>query len=181
MPLKDLRTWAQSKKGQGNSGLRTVRFKKPNGQVRTAQILDGGTAIAAPTGLGATAVGSGGTFAAASYFWKVTAITAAGETTGSNEATAAIALNGSANLVWTASAEATGYKIYRGTVTNTQDRLVATVGAVTSFTDTGAVGTGNTVPGANTTAAGLRLFVPIEERVYNNVPSGVGANSYQAR
>jgi len=102
------------------------------------KVLPGG--CAPPTGLAVAAVGSGGTFAAATYFWKITYRTVNGETSGSNEATVAIVLNGSANLTWTAppaSARCVAIRIYRGTVTNTENVLVAEVGpAVTAFTDT---------------------------------------------
>lgn len=100
--------------------------------------LPGG--IAPPTGLAVAAVGTGGTFAAATYFWKITYRGLNGESSGSNEATVAIALNGSANLTWTAppaSARCVAIRIYRGTVTNTENVLVAEVAAnVTAFTDT---------------------------------------------
>lgn len=107
--------------------------------------LPGG--IAPPTGLAVAAVGSGGTFAAATYFWKITFVTAFGETSGSNEATVAIVLNGSANLTWTTPPKGVNrIRIYRGTVTNTENVLVGDISAqqtgagafqgVTAFTDT---------------------------------------------
>lgn len=106
--------------------------------------------LTAPSGLGVTAVGSGGTFAAATYFWKITGTNAFGETTASNEATVAIALNGSANLSWSAlPSGTTGVKVYRGTATNAENVLVATLGAVTAYTDTGGAGTGASPPAAN--------------------------------
>lgn len=109
--------------------------------------------IAAPSGLGVAAVGSGGTFAANTYYWKVTGINANGETTGSNEVSAAIVLNGSANLTWSAlPAGTTGVKVYRGTAAGAENVLVATLGAVTSYTDTGTAGTAATVPAVNTTS-----------------------------
>lgn len=103
-----------------------------------------------PTGLTATPVVGGGTFAAATYFWEVTARTALGETTVSNEASAAIALNGSANLAWTPPNNVvTGYRIYRGTATGTENVLVASVSAsTTTFTDTNIGGAG-TPPATN--------------------------------
>ena len=127
----------------------------------TTQIksLPGG--IAPPVGLGVAAVGSGGTFAAASYFWKITFVTAQGETSGSNEATVAIALNGSANLTWTAPPKSVSrIRIYRGTVTNTENILVTDIsaqsaapgGSVTAFTDTNLGGAG-TPPAAGAFAA----------------------------
>lgn len=104
-----------------------------------------------PTGLAVVPVVGGGTFAAGNYFWQVTATSALGETTVSNEATTAIALNGSANLTWNAvNGAVTGYKIYRGTVTGAENILVTTVGAgVTAFTDTNVGGAG-APPGTNT-------------------------------
>lgn len=123
-----------------------------------------------PTGFTATPVVGGGTFAAGTFFWKITALTAAGETNGSAEATAAIVLNGSANLAWTAVPGATGYKIYRSTATggsSVSPSLVTTVvsGATVAFTDTGAATTAGAVPATNlttafatlTTAAGVNL------------------------
>lgn len=102
------------------------------------------TQISAPTGMTAVAVGSGGTFAAGTYFWEVTATTALGETTVSNEASATLVLNGSANLSWTAPVGVvTGYKIYRGTVSGSENVLVTTiVGTATTFTDTNVGGAG---------------------------------------
>lgn len=105
----------------------------------------------APTGFTATAVGSGGTFAAATYFWQVTATNASGETVGSVEASAAIALNGSANLAWNAVPGATGYKVYRATSAggeSTSPALVTTItsGATVTYTDTGTATSAGAVP-----------------------------------
>lgn len=104
-----------------------------------------------PTGLTVTPVVGGGTFPAGNYFWEVTATTALGETTVSNEATTAVALNGSATLTWSAPHNVvTGYKIYRGTVSGAENILVATVASgVTTFTDTN-VGVAGTPPASNT-------------------------------
>lgn len=100
--------------------------------------------ISPPTGLTATPVVGGGTFAAGTYFWEVTATTALGETTVSNEASAAIVLNGSCTLNWTAPVGVvTGYKVYRGTVSGAENVLVTTiVGNITTFTDTNVGGAG---------------------------------------
>ena len=101
----------------------------------------------APSGLGAAANVGGGTFAAATYFWKITGLSTAGETAASNEATVAVALNGTATLTWSAlPAGTTGVKVYRGTVTNTENVLVATLGAVTAYTDTGTAGPAGSPP-----------------------------------
>lgn len=107
-------------------------------------------AAAPPAGLAAAAVGTGGTFAAATYFWKVTFVTRWGETSGSNEATVAVVLNGSANLTWTAPPAGTlTVNIYRGTATGAENKLVGSVpGTAAAFTDTGAAGTTQSPPGA---------------------------------
>lgn len=116
--------------------------------------------LPALSGLAAAAVGSGGTFAAATYFWKVTGTNAAGETTGSNEATVAIVLNGSCNLTWNALPAGTaGVKVYRGTSSNGENALITTLGAVTSYTDTGSAGSAATPPAAGTAFTGTDSVV----------------------
>ena len=107
--------------------------------------------ISPPTGMTAVAVATGGTFAAGTFFWEVTATTALGETTVSNEASAVLVLNGSANLSWTAPVgTVTGYKVYRGTASGAENVLVTTiVGQATTFTDTNVGGAG-TPPTSNT-------------------------------
>lgn len=127
------------------------------------------TAINNPSGLAAAAVGSGGTFAAATYFWKITALQGERESAGSNEATVAIVANGSANLTWTAVAGATGYRIYRSTTTGTENgatNFVAQVGNVLAYTDTGAAPTSAFVmPSANQTNGDI---------AWNILPRGTG-------
>lgn len=107
-------------------------------------------AAAAPSSLAAAAVATGGTFAAATYFWKITFATRWGETQASAEATVAIVLNGSANLTWTAPPAGTiSVNIYRGTVTNTENHLVGTAaGNAAAFTDTGLAGSVQSPPAA---------------------------------
>lgn len=111
--------------------------------------------ISPPFALAATPVVGGGTFAAGNYFWEVTAITALGETTVSNEATAAIALNGSATLTWSLPAgPVTGVKVYRGTAAGAENHLITTLGAVTTYLDTGTVGSVASPPASNTATIG---------------------------
>lgn len=109
-----------------------------------------GRTVAAPVLTKGTVLTTGGTFAAATYFWKITAINESGESLVSNEITSAIAINGTIAMSWPAVPQATGYKIYRGTVTNTENKLVATLGAVTSYIDTGTAGTTATLPSSDT-------------------------------
>lgn len=107
-------------------------------------------AIAAPV-ITLGAASAGGTFAAGTYFWKLTALNANGETIGSNQVSATLTLNQQQVINWTAVTGATGYKLYRGTATEAQNILVATLGAVTTVTDTGTAGAAGTVPTVNTT------------------------------
>lgn len=100
------------------------------------------TALLAPaTTLGATA-GTGGTFAAATYFWVVTAVNAVGESIASNEVSAAVGANGTQIINWGVVAGATGYKVYRGTVAGGENALITTIGsgATVTYTDTGTAG-----------------------------------------
>src|SRR6516225_5010640 len=76
--------------------------------VNTATIVPSTLAAAAPTG-------SGGTFSAQPYYWVITALTAAGESTKSNEVTQTIVTTtNTVALSWTQVTGATGYKVYRG-------------------------------------------------------------------
>jgi hypothetical protein len=134
--------------------------------------------LAAPSGLGASANVGGGTFAAATYFWKITGTNAAGETTGSNEATVAVALNGTASLTWSAlPAGTTGTKVYRGTSAGAENVLVATLGAVVAYTDTGTAGSAATVP-AGSSAVLANHFV-LEGSLRDSASVVVAANPGQ--
>jgi hypothetical protein len=110
--------------------------------------LEGG-AMQAPV-LSAGATSAGGTFAAGTYYWKVTALSGRGETTGSNEISAVLALNDRKVLNWDPVPRAQGYKVYRGTLAGAQNVLVATLGDVLTYTDTGTAGTAATVPTTST-------------------------------
>lgn len=107
--------------------------------------------IQAPVANAPTTSTAGGTLAAATYYYKITALNELGETIGSNEVSVTTTGATSSNTVtWGAVATATGYRIYRGTAAAGENTYYA-VGTVTTFTDTGAAGTAGTVPGANTT------------------------------
>lgn len=102
---------------------------------------------------------TGGTLAAGTYYYVVTAIFSQGESTRSNELSVVTTGTTSSNTVtWTAVSGATGYRIYRGTTPAGQDTYYA-VGAVTSFVDTGAAGTAGTPPSGNTTVNSIAMTV----------------------
>lgn len=118
-----------------------------------------GTLTSVPVLTLGTTSGSGGTFAAGTYFWTVTATNRNGETIGSNQVSATLVLNGTQALSWTAVTGATGYRIYRGPGTlGTPNTWVASLGAVTSYTDTGTSVYASCPPKVNTTGnIGLHL------------------------
>jgi hypothetical protein len=116
-----------------------------------------------PAYVGANGLGSGGTLASGSYYYVVTALSAAGETLASNEVSAN--LSGSTSsvlLTWYQVDGATGYKIYRGTTSGGENRLLTTIGngATTTYTDTGATGSSATPPGYNTASVQYPIWVP---------------------
>ena len=130
----------------------------------------------APTGLMITDVATGGTLAAGTYFYKVTAYMPNGETAGSNEVTTG-AIVGSTNSVvlsWTAppGGGSVGYKVYRGTAAGAENVLVAILPSPTTltFTDTGAPTTPGMPPSLGATA-GLKVWravtpVPVQPAFY---------------
>jgi hypothetical protein len=109
--------------------------------------------LATPTGLVATDGGAGGTLAANTYFYVVSAQDGAGGTTiVSNESSVAVALNHKINLNWTAVPNAVTYTVFRGLGSGTEVILITPLITTNSFVDTGAFATGSSIPFAvNTT------------------------------
>lgn len=103
---------------------------------------------------------SGGTLTdSTTYYYKLTAINAAGETAASGEHTQATGVSGSnintITLNWSAPAGTgiTGYRIYRGTGTGTETLLATTGSSATSYIDTGTAAGATTPPTVNTTVS----------------------------
>ena len=127
----------------------------PGGQMTMGQ----SAALTMTTVTPATAT-TGGTLAAATYFYKVTAINGSnpvGESLPATEVSQVTSGSTSTvTLTWTAVAGATGYKIYRSTTTNTEVFLTQ-VGAVLTLVDTGSITpAGASPPVVNTTPGFLR-------------------------
>lgn len=98
-----------------------------------------------------TTATAGGTLGAGTYFYVVTALNALGETLKSNEVSVATTGTTSKNtLTWGTVTGATGYKVYRSTATGTE-KLLATVGNVSTYADTGSA-VGTVVPPTTSTA-----------------------------
>ncbi|HQU42081.1 MAG TPA: hypothetical protein PK867_04680, partial [Pirellulales bacterium] len=97
-------------------------------------------AIPAPTGLTATPSATSGFLSGPTYYYEVTALTAAGESTASAQVTAAVTgPTGEVALSWNSVAGAIGYNIYRGTTSGGENVLAFAVegGGTTTYTDTG--------------------------------------------
>lgn len=120
-----------------------------------------GTTLAVPSGVSATGSGTGGTLAASTWYYVITAFNFAGQTTKSAEVSATTTgTTSSVALSWshvagvydlpTLAQYFAGYKIYRGTASGSENVLIATVAATaTTYTDTGVVGTSGSPPVSN--------------------------------
>lgn len=120
---------------------------------------------------------SGGTFGAGAEYWKVTTLSALGESTGSNEVTATLSANQQQVINWGAVTGATGYRLYRGTSAGSESVLVTTInsGSTTTYTDTGTAGTAATVPTSNTT---LGVTMPLHSVLLTFAPPNSGVPPY---
>jgi hypothetical protein len=130
-----------------------------------------------PTVVGAT---TGGTLAAGTYWYMVTAPVAVGETGAINQKS--VALTGStssATLSWTAVTGATGYRIWRGNASGQQKLLTTLAAGVLTFTDDGSLTPGTATPpyldrGSATAAhSGLMLSTSWQRLVFT--VSGIAA------
>ncbi|MDE2105243.1 MAG: hypothetical protein KGL39_48910 [Patescibacteria group bacterium] len=126
-----------------------------------AGAVAGGSLLSAPVLGNLSTATTGGTLAAATYYYKVTALGATGETIGSNEASiTTTGTTSTVTLTWSAVVGATGYRVYRGTSAGGESVYYAP-GNVTTYTDTNAASTGGTPPTANTAISlGLVTITP---------------------
>jgi hypothetical protein len=105
--------------------------------------------LAFPETVVATPSASGGTLAAGTYYYKVTALNASGETVGSAQVSAiTTGATGSVALTWGAVTGATSYKIYKGTISGTYTGYFTS--GIASYTDTGSAVTAGSIPTAPT-------------------------------
>lgn len=117
--------------------------------------------ILAPTLVLGTTSTTGGTFAAGTYYWKITAKSASGETVGSNEVTATTTGSTSSQpLSWAAAPGAVSYCVYRGTSAGNENVLITTTTS-TSYTDTGTAGTTAAPPAVSTYATPVTVYLSL--------------------
>lgn len=122
-----------------------------------SSVITGG--LNAPASLAATGSTTGGTLVAATYYYKVTALNASGETVGSNEVSVTTTgTTSSVALSWAAVAGATSYKIYRGTAAGAES--VFYTSTTNSYSDTNAASAAGTVPTVNTTIITATIAQP---------------------
>lgn len=120
--------------------------------------------LSAPQNVGTDAIGSGGGLPAGSWFYQVTAISAAGETTPSVESEVTVQGSTSSVLVtWDVVESASGYKLYRGTTSGGENTLVATVnsGTTSNHQDNGVAGVTATPPGTNSATVQYPTWEPV--------------------
>jgi hypothetical protein len=104
------------------------------------------TILTAPTQTATATATTGGTLAAGTYYYKVTALNANGESLGSNEESQVT--TGSTSTVtvsWGSVTGATSYRVYRGTAAGAEN-VYYTVNSGVTYTDTGAASTAGTPP-----------------------------------
>ncbi len=136
-----------------NDGVSVIAGNDPSGNARSIGVDAGGglqlsNYAQAPEGLTLTA--TTGTLAAATYYYRVSTTTPAGETLACTEVGLGVGASGGVILNWTQVPGATGYKVYgrstgaellMGTITN---------GTTTTFTDNGSVTPSGALPTLNT-------------------------------
>ncbi|MGG6461399.1 DUF3383 family protein [Solilutibacter silvestris] len=117
-----------------------------------------GSGMAAPIANNPTTSTTGGTLAAGTYYYKITAIGASGESLGSNEVSVVATGSTSSNTItWSAVTGATAYKIYRGTAAGTENVYYAPAGTATTYTDTNASSTAGSPPSGTDISALMGL------------------------
>jgi hypothetical protein len=139
-----------------------------------------------PTSLGVAPSATGGSFAAGTYYWWVTATVGGAETVVSNRVTATLTgTHSSAVLTWTApgGGGASGYRVYRGTSTVVQQLVgVITSGATTSYTDLGGAAVPAVTPPATGMVAGKDIWVntpnPFPNIPFYTIPQAAFANGF---
>jgi hypothetical protein len=143
--------------------------------------------LATPTAAAFATATTGGSLVAATYYYRVSAINAQGETLAFAEQSEVVPAGTSTNTVtvnWVAVTGATGYKVY-GRTTGAE-LLIATTGAVTAYIDTGAITPAGALPAANTTGLGpgTSTDVTIADGagvtigIYTTSGSGIAANDH---
>lgn len=161
-------TWMHTSDAHSGANAETVTISAfGDGDQKLLSVQD--PVVPRPTLSSAIGSASGGSLSGATYFYRLTATTATGETTTSGEISATTSgPNGSVTLSWSAANGATGYRIYRST-TSGGETLLVSVANVTTYTDTGSATPGSALPPTSNTAS----------RSTNCSPTGTPGDVYQ--
>lgn len=142
-------------------------------------------AVAAPGTITPTGSNSGGSLATATYYYKVTAVGAFGETTPATEVNSGARTGPSAScaLAWAAVPNASSYRIYIGTSSNGQTGyFTSTTNSFSHTTQTGLVTA--TVPTTNTATyrIGQVELTETADTLVNvdDIPTRVALNQHKA-
>ena len=137
----------------GNPGQVETGGPTNTGSFDYTATINWGDTLPAPMLNAASLTAGGSLTSGTTYYYELTAINAFGETTASNEVpTTPTTGNQTVSLSWAAVNGATGYNLYRGTSAGGENVLVAALGGVTSYSDTGAPTTVGSPPNSNTSA-----------------------------
>ena len=133
---------------RANGGLQVVGTYSTTGPLTAGTGQSLGVFMASPTGV-ASAPHSGGSLPDGVYYWVVTALDGAGgETLVSNETSLGVGgVNKSATITWSPVLGAQSYRVWRGASPSLESVYFT---ATSPFVDTGAAGTGGTLPVATT-------------------------------
>ncbi len=175
MGYKDKRAVVVASGPKSTDGILNVGYHGPAGRHFNATVLGAGVIGTAITGLTPSTATTGGTLAAGTYFYNVSAIINNTETALPSEvsqvttgATSTVTLN------WTAKAGATSYRVY-GRATGAPLFMATTT--TNSFVDTGAI----TPAGAYVAGTlGLKLRVASNNWIIDNVPVATTTHSTNA-
>ena len=157
--------------GGSGSEVETVKINATGGTFK----LSYQAPTSPPQNLAASATTGGTLTASTTYYYKVTAVTSNGETIASSETSAATdTSNKTISLHWDPVAQATSYKIYRGTGAGAESGFFTSMGA--SFADNGSASpTGSSTPPSTSTVTTTETTTPIAY----NAPA-TGANRVKA-
>lgn len=119
-----------------------------------------------PTPVNAAFTSGAGTLATATYYYRVSALNALGETLASTETSLAITGPAGVNVNWAGVPGATGYKIY-GRSTGAE-LFIAQVGQVHTYLDSGSITPSGALPGSDTTGGGSGRWIRLNHYLYGS-------------
>lgn len=143
------------------NGVASTTFNFSTNQAIVVRVRGETATLATPVNAALSTASTGGSLAAGTYWYRVTATNDIGETLGSTETSQVVPAGTSTNTVtvnWNSVTGATGYKVYGRT--SGGELFIASVGAVATYTDTGSITPSGALPSSNTT--GTTRYVPVD-------------------